>query len=413
MNKKLVSVVLSAAVALTCFAGCGKKTSYKPLKDEDDTVYTIGMVSSVSENDDLKKGFEDAVSDTFGKGHYKFVNATCSSKNDTASIQSLLDQGAQLILTEDWKSLVASYTLTQQASDDKDKTPVVSTGVNDIAAALGIEYSDEDNKTTGVNVTGVTPSPGVSSKLSELIETVKKPKRVGIIYSPENRDAVKENRLLEEYLTQAGIGYREFILPTSTYKALMKDDSEAEAIKQSDDIDPTVPQISDDYARSLFRIANDSEILNWEKKARKSLKNAGSAKIIKTAVHQCDALFISSGFSEGTVQKITRAARNADLVTLGSDETAGKYSLVTLWADPYDSGYQAGEMAYQILVNGQDPGDMPIVSQAENSFHKLYNGSYAEVLGLTFPKSFSEYSSFMASYVPGEGTEKIDEEEEK
>lgn len=413
MNKKLVSLILSAAAALTCFAGCGKRTSYKPLKDEDDTVYTIGIASSASQNAELKKGFDDAIADTFGKGHYKFVNTTCSSKNDTDAIRSLTDQGAQLIVTEDWQSLIVSYTQTQQASDDKDKTPIVSTGVNDIASALGIEYSDEDNKVTGVNVTGVTPSPDVSSKLSELIEAVKEPKRVGIIFSPENRDAVKENRLLEEYLTQAGIGYREFILPTSTYKALMKDDSEAEAIKQSDDIDPTVPQISDDYARSLFRIANDSEILNWEKKARKSLKNAGSAKIIKTAVHQCDALFISSGFSEGTVQKITRAARNADLVTLGSDETAGKYSLVTLWADPYDSGYQAGEMAYQILVNGQDPGDMPIVSQAENSFHKLYNGSYAEVLGLTFPKSFSEYSSFMASYVPGEGTEKIDEEEEK
>lgn len=412
MNKKLVSLVLSAAVAITCFCGCGKKTSYKPLKDEDDTVYTIGMVSSVSENDDLKKGFEDAVSDTFGKGHYKFVNATCSSKNDTASIQSLLDQGAQLILTEDWKSLVASYTLTQQASDDKDKTPVVSTGVNDIAAALGIEYSDEDNKTTGVNVTGVTPSPGVSSKLSELIETVKKPKRVGIIYSPENRDAVKENRLFEEYLSQAGIGYREFILPTSAYKSLMKDSAEAEAIKKSDDMDPTVPQISDDFAGSLFQIANDSQILDWEKKARRSLKNASSSKIIKTAVQQCDALFISSGFSAGTVQKITRAARNADLVTFGSDDTAGRYSLITLWADPYDSGYQAGEMVYQILVNGQNPGDMPIASQSEDSFHKLYNGSYAEVLGLTFPKSFSEYSSFMASYEPGEGTEKVSDEEE-
>ena len=129
-------------------------------------------------------------------------------------------------------------------------------------------------------------------------------------------------------------------------------------------------------------------------------------------MQQCDALFISSGFSAGTVQKITRAARNADLVTFGSDDTAGRYSLITLWADPYDSGYQAGEMVYQILVNGQNPGDMPIASQSEDSFHKLYNGSYAEVLGLTFPKSFSEYSSFMASYEPGEGTEKVSDEEE-
>ncbi|MGN0241153.1 MAG: ABC transporter substrate binding protein [Candidatus Weimeria sp.] len=413
MNKKFVSILLSAAVAVTCLAGCGKKTSYKQLNDEDDTVYTIGIShSSASENDDFREGFNDAIEDTFGKNHYKFVETTCSSIEDTASVQSLIDKGAQLIVTEDWKSLSASYTLTQQATDDKDKTPIVSTGVNDIAATLGIEYQDEDNKTTGVNVTGVTPSPDVSSKLSELIETVKTPERVGIIYSPENRDAVKENRTLEEYLTQAGIGYREYILPTSTYKTLMKDETEAEAIKQSDDIDPTVPQISDDFAKSLFQIANDSVILNWEKRARQSLKNASSEKIIRTAIQQCNALYISTGYSESTVKKITRAAKNADLVTFGSDNTAGRYSLITLWADPYDSGYKAGELVYQVLVNGQDPGDIPVTTQSEDSFHKLYNGSYAEVLGLTFPKSFSEYTSFMSSYVPGEGTEKVGDEEE-
>ena len=47
---------------------------------------------------------------------------------------------------------------------------------------------------------------------------------------------------------------------------------------------------------------------------------------------------------------------------------------------------------------------------SEDSFYKLYNGSYAEVLGLTFPKSFSEYSSFMKSHVPGDGTEKVGDE---
>ena len=190
----------------------------------------------------------------------------------------------------------------------------------------------------------------------------------------------------------------------------MKDGTEAADIKQSDDIDPTVPQISDLFAASLFPTHSDSELLEWEKKARSSLKNARSEKIIKTAVKQCDSIFISSGFSSSTVQKIARAAKNGDKVTFGSDAVAGKHSLVTLWSDPYDSGYQAGEMAYQILVNGQDPGDISIAYQSEDSFYKLYNGSYAEVLGLTFPKSFSEYSSFMKSHVPGDGTEKVGDE---
>ncbi len=409
MKKKLVSAILTAALAAVCISGCGKRSSYKPLEKDDDTVYTIGVVSN-DKSADIEQGFKDALTDTFGKEHYKLVTGSVSSKNDTDSIASLEDQGAQLLLTENWEGLTAAYTQTQSTDDDK-KLPVISTGVNDITGTLGIEYADEDNRTTGTNVTGVMPSPSVDSQLSEMIEATKKISRVGIIYSPENRDAVKDNRLLEEYLTQAGIGYREYLLATSSYKSLMKNGVEAKAIKESDDNDPTVPQISDDFAKSLYPSFDDSEILDWEKQARRSLKNADTSKIISTAVKQCDALYISRGFSSSTVKKITRAAKNGDRVTYGSDAVSGKESLVTLWADPYDSGYKAGEMAYQILVNSQDPGDISVAYQSEASFHKLYNGSYAEVLGLVFPKSFSEYTSFMKSYVPGSNTERANSED--
>ncbi|MDD6550203.1 MAG: ABC transporter substrate binding protein [Lachnospiraceae bacterium] len=405
MKKKIVSTVIAAALVAACFSACGKKTSYKPLEKDDDTVYTIGLVSD-SGNEDMETGFNDALTDTFGKGHFNIIKGSCTSKNDTDSIQSLIDQGSQLIVIENWKALDAAYTQTQASSDD-DKIPVVSTGVGDIAGTLGIEYNDADNRTTGVNVTGVIPYPSVSAQLSEMIEATKKLRRVGIIYSPENRDAVKNNRILENYLTEAGIGYREYILPTSSYKSLMKNGVEAQAIKTSDDEDPTEPQISDDFSKSLYPGFDDSELLDWEKQAKKSLKNASDSKIINTAVKQCDAIYISSGFDEKTAKRIARAAKNGDKVTYGSDAVSGKQALVTLWADPYDSGYRAGEMAYQILVNKQDPGDISVSYQSDGSFQKLYNGSYAEVLGITFPKSFNEYSAFMKSYVPGTHTDKV------
>ncbi|MQN02361.1 MAG: hypothetical protein DUD27_05705 [Lachnospiraceae bacterium] len=408
MKKKVVSAVLAAALAAACFSACGKKSSYKAIK-EDNTVVTIGILSS-SGNEDMEKGFNDALADTFGEKHVKVITSTCSSQDDSKSVTSLTNKGAQLIMTEGWKALKAAYSETQQDENNK-KLPIVSTGVNNISAALGISYADEENKNTGVNVTGVMPSPTISSQLSEIIETTDSIHRVGIMYSPENTDAVKGNRELEQYLEEAGIGYREFMLPTSAYKDDMKHAEKASAIKQSDDVDPTVPQISDNFGKLLHPDYNDGKLADWEKKTRKSLKDAKTSKIISTAVKECDALYISAGLSGSDIKKIVKTAKNGDCVTYGSDQKSGKESLITIWPDPYDGGYKAGEMAYQILVNKQNPGDIQITDQSEKSFHKLYNKMYAEVLGITFPKSFSEYSSFMKSFVPGQDTERVEEKE--
>lgn len=383
MKKKIIAVILAAA----CLTGCGHKTAYKSLDEEDDTVYTIAILSTPG-NSTLEKGFKDALSDTFGDKH---VNLVSEKTDDT-----------QLILSENAGTL-------SQCEIAEDAIPVVSTGVYDIPVITKTPYKDAEDRTTGTNVTGVLPNPPVGDQLSEMIETTPSIKKVGIIYSPENTDAVKENRQLEEYLNEAGIGYREYLLPTKQYKALTP--HEKNEVKTSDDIDPTVPQISDEFVSELHPSYSDSKELSWEKKARSSLKNADSSTIIKTAVKQCDAIYISGGFSEKTAADIARVAKNGDTTTFGSDATSGKEALVTLWADPYDSGYKAGEIAYQILVNKEKPGDISVTYQSDSSFKKLYNGSYAEVLGRTFPKSFTEYNNFMKSYVAGTDTEKVSDDD--
>ena len=55
-------------------------------------------------------------------------------------------------------------------------------------------------------------------------------------------------------------------------------------------------------------------------------------------------------------------------------------------------------MVYQILVNGEKPSDMQYQYRFRTSFVKLYNKSYADSLGLTFGKSFHDYSAFYRQY---------------
>ena len=54
--------------------------------------------------------------------------------------------------------------------------------------------------------------------------------------------------------------------------------------------------------------------------------------------------------------------------------------LATLSISYFDMGYAAGEMAYDILVNGKNPGDMPIQYVSDNITPE-YNPDIAKAIG--------------------------------
>jgi len=58
----------------------------------------------------------------------------------------------------------------------------------------------------------------------------------------------------------------------------------------------------------------------------------------------------------------------------------------------FDIGYQAGEMAVEIL-NGADPSTMP-VQYANKSNDIMINGIVAEEIGFEIPEEFAEFVFF-------------------
>ena len=60
--------------------------------------------------------------------------------------------------------------------------------------------------------------------------------------------------------------------------------------------------------------------------------------------------------------------------------------VATLTISYYDIGYNTGEMAYEILVNGANPAEMPI--EYAPQFTAKYNPTMCEALGLTAPDGY-------------------------
>ena len=103
---------------------------------------------------------------------------------------------------------------------------------------------------------------------------------------------------------------------------------------------------------------------------------------------------------------IGTVATERGIPTVGGDEYIGEDTLCCMYQDPFNQGYIAGEMAYDILASNKKPGTMTIASISEESEQKLYVASIAEKLGYTFPKSFRERSEFLSNYVIGSKTKR-------
>ena len=412
MKKQIVTALLLGTMTLA-LAGCGRKASYQPLDDTDDSVYSIAILSN-GKNKLLEQGFTDALNDTFGEAHITLSKSTIVDSNESKSVQKLLSDGTQLLFTEDSKGLTAARSTT-------DETPIVSCGIINYPSELGSPYDDEEERTTGINVTGISALPPVSNQLSVMIEADPDMAAVGILYSPEDADSVYQNRLLENYLNQAGIQWREYILPTEAFKDIRQNEGSAKmrSIRASDDINPLVPQVSSNWnggkEKSLLSHAKLSRKVTRE---NRSLAMASDTRIIRKACKQCSTLYIASESRlNSKIATITSLARKNKVATFGGDAISGAHTLTTLYQDPYDSGYRAGEMAYRILVNKDDPADMSIGLPDASVFTKLYNASMATALHRKFPKSFTEYRTYLSSYEAGSLTTRVgkatEEEEEK
>lgn len=353
---KIIALSLAAALIMTNATACARKKkatekSTTANVSEKASDYNIGIALKY-ENDDyvldynaMLLGFKAAIKDNAGKHTISYEVNKDPEKDNMDSVISGYLNDKDLIFTLGPEALKA-------AVKDTTDIPVVSCGVIDFYDALGLRSADRYiwSRKTGTNITGVSSLPALAEHLSALIElTDNAPENIGLFYEKGNMEEIYQNTLLEKYLDEAGIKWTEFGVSLN-------------------------PETPDDSVSA----------------------------VTERALATCSILYLPAG--EGLkpyAEEITSLASAAGKFTFGGDENIGTLTSISSFEDPYDKGYKAGEMAYQILFKNEEPGTMR-VGLSNGTISKLYNKTIIGSMGVTLPKSFNEYDEFFKKYSPGE-----------
>lgn len=160
------------------------------------------------------------------------------------------------------------------------------------------------------------------------------------------------------------------LFPDAETVGLLYCTAEANSIYQIDVIEPILKDYGYTTVRYSFTDSNDI------------------AAVATEASSNCDVLYLPT---DNTIANNTELINNICLparvpVIAGEEGICGSCGVATLSIDYYDIGYAAGEMAYEILVNGADISTMPI--QYAPKITKKYNAAICEELGITPPEDY-------------------------
>ena len=108
------------------------------------------------------------------------------------------------------------------------------------------------------------------------------------------------------------------------------------------------------------------------------------ASVTKLACQNSDVLYVPTDNTMASSAKtIDNIAKPAGVpIIAGEEGICSGCGIATLSISYYDIGYKAGEMAYDILVNGKDPATMDIEFVPEDKLTKEYDAARCKALGL-------------------------------
>lgn len=213
------------------------------------------------------------------------------------------------------------------ASQATDSIPIVATSITDYATALDIK---DWNGKTGFNVTGTSDLAPLDQQANMIKELFPNAKTVGILYCSSEPNSKYQSTVIQEKLTQLGLTCKEY----------------------------------------TFVDTNDV------------------TAVTQQAASECDVIFAPTDntvASNGIAINNVLEPAKVPLVA-GEEGICKKCGVATLSISYYDIGYKAGEMAYEILVNGADPAKMNI--EYAKDLTKKYHEDRAKLLGVTIPDGY-------------------------
>lgn len=314
---------LAAGLMLTLalgVLGCGGDKKEAAKKTDKVNVGIVQLVEHAA-LDAANKGFVEGLA---SKGYKEGQNIAFDRQNAQAD-QSNLQNIAHRFVNNKVNLICAIATpAAQTVANVTSDIPIVATAVTDYKTAKLVK----DNAKPGTNVTGTSDMNPVKEQLDLLLKIVPNAKAVGVIYCSSEVNSQLQTDILKKAAADKGI-----------------------AIKEA-----TVSNVNDiqQAARSL--------------------------------VGKVDAIYVPTdnvlASAMPTLSTVTEEAKIPVICGEGGEVKAG--GLATLGVDYYKLGFQAGEMAADILSGKSKPADMAIQTQKE--FSAIVNMKTAEKIGIKIPE---------------------------
>ena len=314
---------LAAGLMLTLalgVMGCGGDKKEAPKKAEKVNVGIVQLVEHAA-LDAANKGFVEGLA---SKGYKEGQNITYDRQNAQAD-QSNLQNIAHRFVNNKVNLICAIATpAAQTVANVTSDIPIVATAVTDYKAAKLVK----DNAKPGTNVTGTTDMNPVEQQLDLLLKLVPNAKSVGTIYCSSEVNSQLQIEILKKAAAAKGVTVKE----------------------------ATVSNVNDiqQAARSLV----------------------GKVQAIYVPTDNVLASAMPTLVSDTEEAKLPVICGEGGMVKAGG--------LATLGVDYYKLGFQAGEMAADILSGKSKPADMAI--QAQKEFKAMVNLKEAEKIGLKVPE---------------------------
>lgn len=220
--------------------------------------------------------------------------------------------------------LANGTTALQSAAAATADIPIVGTSVTDYIAAGAVN----SNEKPGTNVTGVSDLGEIKAQVDVLLTFCEPDTKIAVVYCSAEPNSIYQAERAERYL-----------------KRLKRD-------------------------CAIYTVADSNDV----------------QAVLTKAVQECGAIFIPT---DNTMANSMEIVKNitipAGVPTFAGAEYMSRIgALATLSVRYYDLGVKAAEMAYNILVNGTKPAELPIAFVSDGVTPK-YNAEIARALGITPP----------------------------
>lgn len=325
MKKKIVALVMVIALMMMTMAGCGTQSPTSADASENgDKVYHIGICQQLEHPalDAATQGFQEKLTELLGEGNVEFD--VQNAQGEAANCSTI----ASTFVAANVDLILANATTALQAcAAATADIPVIGTSVTDYATALEI---DDWTGATGTNVTGTSDLAPLDQQAAMIQELVPDVKQVGLVYCSAEPNSVYQIEKVAEVLDTMNIAHKE------------------------------------------YSAADSNEIQS----------------VVTNAVSECDVLYIPT---DNTMAGNTETINNIALpkkvpIIAGEQGICEGCGIATLSISYYDIGAAAAELAYEILVNGADPGTLEIGYAPQVT--KLYDADRCAELGITVPDGY-------------------------